>query len=108
MIFRSGSAPIAKRIICGCWRAPRPPAGNPEDATLQAAYASVLNSLYVGYKKGRFLGANEISTARASMVGSDGIVAKAEAVAREKFLVGFATPADARFAPIDPPGLLVA
>jgi hypothetical protein len=87
---------------------PRPPAGNPEDATLQAAYASVLNSLYVGYKKGRFLGANEISTARASMVGSDGIFAKAEAVARENFLVGFATPADARFAPIDPPGLLVA
>jgi hypothetical protein len=87
---------------------PRPPAGNPEDATLQAAYASVLNSLYVGYKKGRFLGANEISTARLSMVGSDGIFAKAEAVARENFLVVFATPADARFAPIDPPGLLIA
>jgi hypothetical protein len=87
---------------------PRPPAGNPEDATLQAAYASLLNNLYVGYKKGRFLGANEITTARASMVGSDGIFGKAEAVARENFLVVFATPADARFAPIDPPGLLVA
>ena len=66
-----------------------------------------MNNLYVGYKKGRFLGANEISTARLSMVGSDGIFAKAEAVARENFLVVFATPADVRFAPIDPPGLLV-
>jgi len=87
---------------------PRAPAGNPEDTTLQAAYASLLNNLYTGYKKGRFLGANEINTARASMVGSDGVVAKAEAVARQNFLVAFATPADARFAPIDPPGLLVA
>jgi hypothetical protein len=87
---------------------PQAPAGNPEDATLQAAYASLLNNLYTGYKKGRFLGAKEINAARASMVGSDGIVAKAEAVARQNFLVAFATPADARFVPIDPPGLPVA
>jgi len=87
---------------------PRAPAGNPEDATLQTAYASLLNNLYIGYKKGRFLGANEINMARASMVGSDGIVAKAEGVARQNFLITFATPADARFAPIDPPGLLIA
>ena len=86
----------------------RPPAGNPGDATLQAAYASVLNNLYTGYKKGRFLGADEINAARASMVGSDGVVAKAEAVARQNFLVTFTTPADPRFTPIDPPGVLVA
>ena len=87
---------------------PRAPVENPEDATLQAAYATLLNSLYTGYKKGRFLGANEINAARASMVGSDGVVVKAEAVARQNFLVVFATPAGARFAPIDPPGSLVA
>ena len=87
---------------------PRPPAGNPADATLQAAYTSLLNNLYTGYKKGRFLGANEITTARASMVGPDGIVVKAEAVARQNFLLVFSTPDDARFAPIDPPGSLVA
>ena len=87
---------------------PRPPAGDSQDAALQAAYASVLNNLYTGYKKGRFLGANDINAARASMVGPDGIVVKAEAVARQNFLVAFATPALERFAPIDPPGLLVA
>ena len=67
-----------------------------------------MNNLYTGYKKGRFLGANDINAARASMVGPDGIVVKAEAVARQNFLVAFATPALERFAPIDPPGLLVA
>ena len=75
---------------------------------LQAAYVALLNDLFVGYKKGRFLGATEINAARASMVGADGIVAKAEAVASQDFLVVFATPADARFAPINPPGSLVA
>jgi hypothetical protein len=67
-----------------------------------------LNNLYTGYKKGRFLGSSEINAARSAMVGSDGIVAKAEAVASQNLLVVFATPADARFAPIDPPGVLVA
>ena len=86
----------------------RAPAGNAEDAALQAAYASLLNNLYMGYKKGRFLGASEINAARAAMVGTEGIVAKAEAVAKQNFLVVFNTPADARFAPIDPIGPLVA
>ena len=65
----------------------------------QAAYASVLNNLFTGYKKGRFLGANEINAARASMVGPDGIVAKAETVARQNFLVAFAAPAEAAICP---------
>jgi len=80
-------------------------AGN---AALQAAYVSLLNNLHTGYKKGRFLGANEINAARDAMVGTSGIVAKAEAVASQNFLVVFTTPADARFAPVDPPGLVVA
>ena len=87
---------------------PPPPEGNAADAALQGAYSSLLNNLYTGYRKGRFLGSSEINAARSAMVGSDGIVAKAEAVARQNFLVVFVTPADARFAPIDPPGALVA
>jgi Ferritin-like len=87
---------------------PPPPAGSAANAALQVAYSSLLNNLYTGYKKGRFLGSTEINAARSAMVGSDGIVAKAEAVASQNFLVVFATPADARFAPIDPPGVLVA
>jgi hypothetical protein len=87
---------------------PRPPAGNAANAALQAAYASLLNNLFTGYKKGRFLGSNEINAARTAMVAADGIVAKAEAVASQNLLVVFNTPADARFAPIDPPGLAVA
>jgi hypothetical protein len=87
---------------------PPPPTGNAADVALQAAYSSLLDNLYAGYKKGRFLGSSEINAARSAMVGSDGIVAKAEAVASQSFLVVFATPADARFAPIDPPGALVA
>ena len=86
----------------------RPPAGNSQNAELQAAYVSLLNNLHTGYKKGRFLGSNEINAARSAMVGTGGIVAKAEAVARQNFLVVFNTPADARFVPIDPPGLVVA
>jgi hypothetical protein len=87
---------------------PRPPAGNSQNAELQAAYVSLLNNLHTGYKKGRFLGSNEINAARNAMVGTGGIVAKAEAVARQNFLVVFNTPVDARFVPIDPPGLVVA
>ena len=87
---------------------PLPPAGNAQNTALQAAYVSLLNNLHTGYKKGRFLGANEINTARSAMVGAGGIVAKAEAVASQNFLVAFTTPADARFAPIDPPGQPVA
>jgi hypothetical protein len=87
---------------------PMPPAGNPENAALQAAYVAVLNNLHIGYKKGRFLGSNEINTARSAMVGANGLVARAEAVARRNFLVVFAAPADPRFAPIDPPGIPVA
>jgi hypothetical protein len=87
---------------------PPPPAGNAANVALQTAYAALLNNLHTGYKKGRFLGSNEINEARNAMVGSNGIVAKAEAVARQNFLVVFATPADPRFAPIDPPGIPVA
>ena len=87
---------------------PRPPTGNSQNAELQAAYVSLLNNLHTGYKKGRFLGSNEINAARNAMVGTGGIVAKAEAVARQNFLVVFNTPVDARFVPIDPPGLVVA
>jgi hypothetical protein len=85
----------------------RPPVGNAQNATLQAAYASLLNNLHTGYKKGRFAGADEINAARNAMVGTGGIVAKAEAVASQTFLVVFDTPNDVRFAPIDPPGLVV-
>ena len=87
---------------------PRPPAGNAQNAALQGAYASLLNNLFTGYKKGRFLGSIEINAARNAMVGAGGIVAKAEAVASQNFLVVFVTPADPRFAPIDPPGIPVA
>ena len=87
---------------------PLPPAGNAPNTALQSAYASLLNNLHTGYEKGRFLGANEINTARNAMVGAGGIVAKAEAVASQNFLVAFTTPADARFTPIDPPGQPVA
>ena len=80
----------------------------PRTSALQTAYAALLNNLYTGYKKGRFLGSNEINAARNAMVGANGIVAKAEAVARQNFLVVFTTPADPRFAPIDPPGIPVA
>lgn len=86
----------------------KPPVGNAQNAALQAAYASLLNNLFIGYKKGRFLGSNEINTARNAMVGAGGIVTKAEAVASQNLLVVFDTPVDARFAPIDPPGLVVA
>ena len=86
----------------------QPPAGNSQNADLQAAYVSLLNNLHTGYKKGRFLGSNEINAARNAMVGTGGIVARAEAVARQNFLVVFNTPVDARFVPIDPPGLVVA
>jgi hypothetical protein len=85
-----------------------PPAGNPENTALQTAYAAMLNNLHVGYRKGRFLGANEINAARSAMVGSSGLVALAEAVASRNFMVVFATPADPRFTPIDPPGIAVA
>jgi hypothetical protein len=85
-------------------QAPPPsPAGNAANVALQAAYAALLDKLHVGYKKGRFLGANEINAARNAMVGTNGIVAKAETVARQNFLVVFTTPPDPRFAPIDPP-----
>ena len=67
----------------------------------------LLNNLFTGYQKGRFLGASEINAARSAMVGTGGIVAKAEAVAQQNFLVVFDTPADARFAPVDPPGIAV-
>jgi hypothetical protein len=87
---------------------PIPPAGDTQNAALQTAYVAMLNKLHVGYKKGRFLGSSEINAARSAMVGSNGLVARAEAVASRNFLVVFATPADPRFAPIDPPGLLVA
>jgi len=87
---------------------PKPPAGNAANSALQTAYAALLNNLFTGYKKGRFLGSNEINAARNAMVGAGGIVTKAEAVASQNFLVVFDTPADARFAPIDPPGLAVA
>jgi hypothetical protein len=86
----------------------QPPAGNSQNADLQAAYVSLLNNLHTGYKKGRFLGSNEINAARNAMLGTGGIVARAEAVARQNFLVVFNTPVDARFVPIDPPGLVVA
>jgi len=86
----------------------RPPAGNGQNAELQAAYVSLLNNLHTGYRKGRFLGSNEINAARNAMVGTGGIVDRAEAVARQNLLVVFNTPVDTRFAPIDPPGLVVA
>jgi ferritin-like protein len=87
---------------------PSPAAGNAQNTALQAAYASLLNNLHTGYKKGRFLGSSEINAARNAMVGAGGIVAKAEAVASENFLVVFIAPADSRFTPIDPPEPLVA
>jgi hypothetical protein len=83
-----------------------PPAGNAANAALQSAYAALLDILHTGYKKGRFLGATEINAARNTMVGP--LAAKAEAVATQNFLVTFTTPADPRFAPIDPPGTGVA
>ena len=83
----------------------KPPAGNAANTDLQTAYVALLNNLFTGYKKGRFLGSNEINAARSAMVGTSGIVAKAEAVARQNFLVVFDTPTDARFAPVDPPGV---
>jgi hypothetical protein len=82
---------------------PPPPAGNAANVALQTAYAALLNKLHTGYKKGRFLGSNEINEARNAMVGSNGIIAKAEAVAAQNFLVVFTPPADPRFFPIDPP-----
>ncbi|MEA2976035.1 MAG: hypothetical protein QOF19_1555 [Alphaproteobacteria bacterium] len=84
---------------------PPPPPGNAANIALQTAYVALLNKLHTGYRKGRFAGANEINEARNAMVGTNGIVAKAEAVAAQNFLVVFVTPADPRFAPIDPPGI---
>jgi hypothetical protein len=83
----------------------KPPIGNAANADLQTAYVALLNNLFTGYQKGRFLGSNEINAARNAMVGTSGIVAKAEAVARQNFLVVFDTPEDARFAPVNPPGV---
>ncbi len=85
-----------------------PPAGLAEDVALQTSYRSLLETLFTGYKKGRFLGADEINAARSAMVAADGIQARAEAVAAAGFLAIFRTPADPRFAPVDPPNLAIA
>jgi Ferritin-like len=80
-----------------------PPARGKENMELQAQYEALLNLLYRAYKIGMPQGAPELNTARNSMIGRDGIAAKAEAVAKRGFLVTFVTPSDPRFTPVTPP-----
>ena len=82
---------------------PAPPVGNPQHQTVQRRFAGVLDVLYDGYKAGIPVGAGMINTARASMLGRDGVGGALDAVAAAGLLVKFDPVADRRFAPIHHP-----
>jgi hypothetical protein len=63
----------------------------------------ILEDLHGGYRAGLPAGAVAINRARTAMVAGNGLMPAAQAVADAGFLVMFDTPADPRFAPIDPP-----
>jgi hypothetical protein len=78
-----------------------PPAGDAGHQTLQRAYATLLETLYLGYSRGVPLGGPSINEARNQMLGPlDGA---AQAIANRGLLVVFDPLTDARFTPIDPP-----
>jgi hypothetical protein len=79
----------------------RPQPGQADHDKLQTAYRGLLEGLYSGYQKGRFVGASDINAARASMIASLDLLA--HAVADKGFLVAFDDIADPRFTPINPP-----
>jgi Ferritin-like len=81
----------------------RSPAALDENKILQTAYGNMLMQLHSGYLKGRFLGATEINSARAAMVGLQGIEGAAAAVAAKGFLVAFDPPQG--FEPLPPPAI---
>jgi len=78
--------------------------GQPQFDALQMAYRALLEQLYLGYAKGRFLGAADTNAARMAMVGLGGIDGLAHALAGQGHIVTFAAIADPKFTPIDPPG----
>jgi len=65
----------------------------------------MLTNLRDGYRKGRFLGATEVNTARSRMVEPNGLNILADAVAEKGFLVVFEAPGGAEFVPLEPPSL---
>ena len=88
---------------------PLPPAGNAPNTALQSAYRFPAQQSSSRAMKRDASSEPMKSIPRATpWLSAGGIVAKAEAVASQNFLVAFTTPADARFTPIDPPGQPVA
>lgn len=82
-----------------------PPADDAANQQLQAAYKDMLTNLRDGYRKGRFLGATEVNTARSRIVEPNGLNILADAVAEKGFLVVFEAPGGAEFVPLEPPSL---
>jgi Ferritin-like len=80
-----------------------PPAGNAAHQTLQQRYLTLLERLHSGYRQRLPQGASDINTARAAMLGVDGIQGALDAVAAGPFLVVFDPIEDPRFAPIQSP-----
>lgn len=80
-----------------------PPPGDGPHATLQQRYRELLDGLFEAYSLGMPRGAPRLNSARASMLGSDGIEGALDAVANQGFLAVFDPVPDPRFAPVAPP-----
>jgi Ferritin-like len=70
---------------------------------LQQRYEQVLDLLFRGYQLGVPAGTTRVNTARAIMLGPQGIEGACEDLARRGLQPAFTVPADPRFAPVPPP-----
>lgn len=70
---------------------------------LQERYEQMLDLLFRGYQLGVPAGTTRVNTARAIMLGPQGIEGACEDLAGRGLQPAFAVPADPRFAPVPPP-----
>lgn len=70
---------------------------------LQERYEQVLDLLFRGYQLGVPAGTTQVNTARAMMLGPQGIEGACEDLVGRELQPAFAVPADPRFAPVPPP-----
>jgi hypothetical protein len=80
-----------------------PPAGNAAHAALQQRYRALLDGLFQAYALGMPRGAAQLNSARASMLGANGMEGALDAVANQGFLAVFDPATDPRFVPVAPP-----